>query len=167
MKSIALIGFMASGKSFLGRIVADKYSLLFYDTDKLIEELENNSVAAIFSSHGEAYFRQLEEKLLANLSNEKCEDALIACGGGIIESKINRQALKKFRVIFLNINFVELKNRLKCGAEVRPLIKKLGMTGIEKLFRDRQKKYLEVADYVVENEAQLNSLIKEIISERK
>ena len=71
MTNIVLIGFMGCGKTTLGRWLADRQQMDFVDTDELIVRLENMSVADIFEKKGEAYFRDLETKVLRILLGEE------------------------------------------------------------------------------------------------
>ncbi|MCX8073064.1 MAG: shikimate kinase [Candidatus Binatia bacterium] len=81
MTTIALTGFMATGKSTVGRILAERLGKTFIDLDERIEQRMNMSVAEIFARYGERAFRQLErEELVTALA----EDAIVATGGGAI-----------------------------------------------------------------------------------
>ena len=76
-----LIGYMASGKSTIGRRVARTTGLPFFDTDKMVEEMEGATVAEIFAYAGEEYFRQVEREALERCSAEP--SAIISTGGGL------------------------------------------------------------------------------------
>ncbi len=76
-----LIGYMASGKSTIGRRVARTTGLPFFDTDKMVEEIEGATVAEIFAYAGEEYFRQVEREALERCSTEP--SAIISTGGGL------------------------------------------------------------------------------------
>ena len=78
---IVLIGYMASGKSTIGRILADKLNYSFIDLDDYIEEKEQTSVSEIFKSKGEIYFRKLETTSLQALLNNK-DNLVLSLGGG-------------------------------------------------------------------------------------
>ena len=82
MKNIVLTGFMASGKTTVGKKIANKLNLIFYDTDKIIEEQEGKTISQIFEDSGEKYFRELENKLAIALKS--VENAVIATGGGFV-----------------------------------------------------------------------------------
>lgn len=77
---IFLVGFMGSGKSYLGRELALQAQLPFYDLDEVIERREGRSIAAIFADSGEEYFRQREADCLRELNSPK--GFVLACGGG-------------------------------------------------------------------------------------
>lgn len=77
---IYLIGFMGSGKSYTGKRLAVLLGYAFYDLDMLIEEREGCAVSDIFRDKGEAYFRELESRILRETTG--MENAVISCGGG-------------------------------------------------------------------------------------
>ena len=81
---IILIGFMGTGKSTIGKYVADEQNLSFIDIDSYIEEKYKLTIPEIFSKHGEQYFRNLEFTCLQECINTA---DIIATGGGIIESE--------------------------------------------------------------------------------
>jgi shikimate kinase len=81
-QNIALIGFMAVGKSAVGRNLAKKLRCRFVDLDRLIETTAGMKISEIFAQKGEAFFRQLEKKTLAEVLQR--EQQVIATGGGVI-----------------------------------------------------------------------------------
>ena len=76
-----LIGYMGSGKSTIGRKVANAMNIPFYDTDKMVEEAEGAAVADIFAYAGEEYFRKAERRALEQ--TQEVESAVISTGGGL------------------------------------------------------------------------------------
>ena len=69
-KNLILIGMMASGKSTIGRLLANKLNLKFFDTDFIIEKKAKMKIVEIFQKKGEPYFRNLEKKIILNLLNK-------------------------------------------------------------------------------------------------
>ncbi|MDX1628808.1 MAG: shikimate kinase [Fulvivirga sp.] len=119
--SIYLIGMPGSGKSTLGRQLAQRLGLEFIDLDEEIEQHEGQSIPEIFSSRGEAHFRAVENKLLINIS-QNSETVVMATGGGTpchyhgIDFMLDNG-----RVVFLNISIPELMKRLdKTDIATRP-----------------------------------------------
>ncbi|MDK3157949.1 shikimate kinase [Kamptonema cortianum] len=91
MKNIVLIGFMGSGKSTIGRRLAQRLGWDFVDTDRLVETRENMSVAEIFRAKGEAAFRAMESEAVEEcLGTPHC---VVSTGGGAILSQSNLRAI--------------------------------------------------------------------------
>ena len=89
--NIVLIGFMGSGKSSIGRLVAARLGFQFVDTDAVLVEREGREIAEIFAREGEARFRDLESAVLASLSaRDRC---VISTGGGVVLREENRALL--------------------------------------------------------------------------
>jgi len=98
MKNIYLVGFMGTGKTVVGEILAKKLGKEFVEMDVVIEAKEGSKIADIFTKQGEAYFRSLEKTLLGSLS--KKEGLVISCGGGLICDQENLKLLKETGVVF-------------------------------------------------------------------
>jgi shikimate kinase len=118
---IFLLGFMGSGKSYLGKLWAANNNLAFYDLDKLIEEEERMTIENIFSTKGEDYFREREAAILRN--TERYENAIIACGGGTPCFFDNMHWMQKNGVtVFLNQSTDNILLYLINEKSHRPLI---------------------------------------------
>jgi len=98
MQNIYLVGFMGTGKTAVGKILAKKLSKEFVEMDAVIEAREGSEVVDIFAKKGEAYFRKLEKELLKELFVKK--DLVISCGGGLICDQENLKRLKETGVVF-------------------------------------------------------------------
>lgn len=117
--NIVLLGFMASGKSHIGAVLAQKLNYTLYDTDAIIEEEQGAPIKSIFEKKGEAYFRALETKAIKNLLGVK--NAVIVTGGGAPMFFENIQMLKKLgHNFYLDVSFELIKKRLK-NSDKRPL----------------------------------------------
>lgn len=92
-RSITLTGFMATGKTSVARVVAQRLAWNFYDTDALIEQRTGWTIARIFAERGEAYFRALERGVCHELA--LLPSIVIATGGGALVVPENRQALER------------------------------------------------------------------------
>ena len=86
MNHIILIGFMGSGKTSVGKKLADTLNLSFLDTDEQIEKTSGMKIADIFEKYGEVYFRELETETLKNLLKDE-ERKVISVGGGLPDRK--------------------------------------------------------------------------------
>lgn len=121
MKNIVLTGFMASGKTTVGREIAKKLNMIFYDTDKIIEEQEGKTISEIFEENGEKYFRELENKVAIALKN--AENAVIATGGGFVINPQNIELMRQNGVIInLKTNPEIIADRMLSGRDTRPLM---------------------------------------------
>jgi shikimate kinase len=95
--NLALIGFMGTGKTSVGRHVAEQLGFEFIDTDELIQADTGRTIADIFARDGEPAFRALEKQLVRKLSLR--EKTLIATGGGLPTNEENLAALKSFALV--------------------------------------------------------------------
>lgn len=144
--NIALIGFMGSGKSSVGKTLAKELHIDYISMDEeILKESKLDSINQIFEKHGELKFRELEintAKMLPNLDN-----IVIDTGGGVVENKIIIDYLKKnSKIIYLKTPFETIKNRLK-DDKTRPLFNSLKQA--EELYNFRKPLYKRYSDYNV------------------
>jgi shikimate kinase len=119
-QNIFLIGPMGSGKTTIGRHLAKKFGLEFYDCDHELEKLTGASVNLIFDLEGEAGFRSRESRLLEQLTAKN--GVLIATGGGTVCNEENRRLLRsRGLVVYLKTNINNQLKRLSKDKS-RPLI---------------------------------------------
>ena len=119
---IYLIGYMGSGKSMVGKGLAQKLGLSFIDMDHYIEERNFRTIPQIFAEDGESGFRKLEQKALHELS--EFDDVIIATGGGAPCFFDNMEVIKHTgRSVYLNGTPRIIAERLKQSKTERPLIK--------------------------------------------
>ncbi|TAK27179.1 MAG: 3-dehydroquinate synthase [Chloroflexota bacterium] len=149
---IYLTGFSYTGKTTLGRIVADRLGWSFVDTDEQIALQAGKSVPEIFASDGEAAFRSIESRVLEQLSIGKT--TVVSTGGGAVLSASNRQILSSGVVISIEASPATILERLKQSASAdavpRPLLQGDDpLRRIEHLKQIRQQYYSSVADWVV------------------
>jgi shikimate kinase len=97
IRNLALIGFMGTGKSSTGQILAHQLGFQFLDTDALIEERAGVSIARIFEQQGEAVFRELEAKVVAELGARS--DTIISTGGGLGANEAHLASLKHHALV--------------------------------------------------------------------
>lgn len=141
---IFLIGPMGSGKSTIGKVLAERLEYDFYDTDKLVEKVVGKKIKEIFEQNGEQYFRLKESEELDK--TRKLKNAVIATGGGIIENEKNRLFLKKEKkVIFLDSSIERQYDRTK-ESQKRPLLNNGdSMKILKNLYQKRLSFYQEVS----------------------
>jgi len=121
---IVLVGFMGSGKTTLGKKLANKLGYHFVDLDEAIEQHEQKSIASIFENQGEDFFRTIESKILDEILTTT-SDVVLSVGGGTPcyfknMELINKQATS----IYLKYNVGMLYSRLISAKTKRPLIAK-------------------------------------------
>ena len=156
-----LIGFMASGKSFIGRKAADEINCDFVDLDEEIEAQESCSISEIFKEKGEDYFRNIETYCFSNLIKNCKNTLIIAAGGGFPLKEENRKLMKKTYVIFIDTNFDSILLRLNREERAkRPLLAVLDSEEIKNLYKERYKIYINTADFVAKNYAEVIECIK-------
>jgi len=120
-RNIILIGFMASGKTAVGRHLARRLGLKFVDVDRSIERAAGRSVNGIFRSRGEAAFRRMETAAIRRLAT--AVPRVIATGGGAPVSARNRALLRRAgRVVYLKVPAAVLARRLRRAVD-RPVLK--------------------------------------------
>lgn len=143
VRSIILTGFMGTGKSTVGRLLARRLGYGFVDLDELIEKDAGMPVKDIFAEHGEPRFRELESKSIEKLASGVLGASLVvSTGGGAVVSERNRSLLRGFGVIVcLRASGEEILRRVGNRPE-RPLL--YGPDREEKLKRllgERQSAY--------------------------
>lgn len=143
---VFLTGFMAAGKSCVGRRLAAVLGWQFVDLDRLVTQEAEKTVHEIFASHGEAGFRARESAALRRALG--FDRAVIACGGGVLESNDNCRILRDDAgaVVWLDASLEEIGRRLGTAAgRSRPLVD----GDLRQLFQGRRQEYAETADVVV------------------
>lgn len=109
--NVVLVGFMASGKTSVGRRVAKRLGYRFMDTDQFIEAEQGCTINDIFGYQGEAYFRELESQLLERL--KRCDSYVFSTGGGILTTPGNLERLREIGVlVFLKADTEDIITRL-------------------------------------------------------
>lgn len=165
--NIILIGFMGSGKTSVGRQLADRMGYLFKDTDEMISAKENMDIQGIFHSYGEEYFRGLETSLLETIM-DNIDRTVLATGGGIPIRDRNVKLLHIMgHVIYLRTSRSTIVDRLS-GDTSRPLLKGKNLsTKVESLLSSRASIYERAADIIIDtDDKSIDDIIKEILSER-
>lgn len=165
--TIILVGLMGAGKSTIGRQLAHKLGLTFYDSDKVIEERTGVSIPTIFAIEGESGFREREEQVIAELA--AMPGILLATGGGSILRESNRRHIKAGGcVIYLRATAEQLFHRIRHDRN-RPLMQTTNpLQTLSDLLKAREPLYLEVADFVVTTGKQKVSVVlREIYTKLK
>ncbi len=153
-KNIVIEGMPSSGKTLIGGLLAQKTGKKFIDSDDEIEKFYGKKPSDIISSLGEKKFREIEEEVIKNVCLQR--GVVIALGGGVPISKINRRRLKRNSVV------VWVKRDLrKLILDDRPLSQE---KGVYKLYEERKNIYKEFCDFEVENNGEVLTAVKEILN---
>jgi len=142
---------MAVGKTTIGKQLAKRLHLEFFDSDQEIEKRTGASISLIFDVEGEAGFRDREEKMIAELS--ALDGIVLATGGGAVLRESNRKTLRKnVIVVYLRASVDSQLQRTK-SSKNRPLLE----TGdrraaLESLLEDREVLYRQEADFIIDTD---------------
>lgn len=153
-QNIALIGMPSSGKTTIGRVLADKLNHKFIDIDSEIEKAEGKTIAEIFACHGEDYFRKLEKETIAKFAYEN--GTVISLGGGAVTNKENVTKLRQNSfVVYLDRDLSLL------STEDRPVSK---LYGNKALYDARAKLYENACDVTVKNDCEIDAIVQKVIN---
>lgn len=149
MSSIALIGLPGSGKSTIGRHLARRLSVPFVDSDHVIEQRIGCSIREYFEREGEDRFRELEEAVIDELTQQS--RGVLSTGGGSVLRPVNRLHLhQRCKVVYLRSSPEEVFRRLRHDRN-RPLLQVADpLQRLKDLFDSRDGLYREAAHYVVD-----------------
>lgn len=161
-QNIALIGFMAVGKSAVGRNLAKKLRRRFVDLDRLIEKTAGMKVREIFVRKGEPYFRQLEKQMLTAILQK--DKQVISTGGGIIADDENLMLLRdRALLVALTASVDVLLARAGNGSK-RPLLKGANRKErVEELLMQRQSRYAQAHVTIDTTELTLDQVVDKIM----
>ena len=145
--NLVLIGMPGSGKSTLGRRIADRLGYHFIETDSLIEQEAKLKLQDVVNLRGLQYFRALEERVLCNL---KCENSVISTGGSAVYSSAAMQALGAIGTrIYLYVSLASMLQRVD-NQNNRGLAK-LPRLSLQELYQERRRLYPQAADLILDN----------------
>jgi shikimate kinase len=159
-KSLALIGFMGSGKSVVGALVAYRAHAPFFDLDFMIEGEAGMSVPEIFASRGEAGFRALESRLLPSALQT---GAVVALGGGTAMDDANWQLIQeRTTAIYLELPFETIWDRIGRGQN-RPLVAGRLRKEVKLLFERRRYRY-EQAEHRIDGDRSPDEIAADVLA---
>lgn len=163
---IVLLGYMASGKSAVGKILAKKMNLQFIDLDEFIEEREQLTIKELFDVKGEIYFRKIEGVYLQEILNlsKKC---IISVGGGTPCYGNNLKLIKENSISFyLKASINTIFDRLKHETSQRPLVATIGIGNLKeyigKHLFERSFFYDQAKFTIAVNDKSLNEVVADI-----
>lgn len=157
MENVWLIGMMGSGKSSVGRSVADRLGLPFIDSDDAVVDSSGQSIESLFEE-GEAVFRGFERDAILKIAS--CQDQVIATGGGVVLDQDNVNAMRASGItILLDADPQTLQARL-AGTTDRPLLSSGG--DIATIVRERAAAYATASDVTIDT---VNKSIEDVTDE--
>lgn len=149
-RNIVLTGFMGTGKTSVGKILAKKLGFKFVDVDDIIEKKEGMKISDIFKKFGENRFREIEAEMIKLIAKKRGQ--VISTGGGAVLRDENMDALKSTGVVFcLTASEDTIFERVK-NSKNRPLLQFEDLKGkIRELLRKRMDKYMN-AHFLINTE---------------
>lgn len=163
MKNIILIGFMGSGKTRVGKRLAERLGYHFIDTDHLIEEKTGKAIRDIFKEEGEEYFRTLETGVVKDLSN--IEGCVVSTGGGIVIREENMTGLKKIGlVVWLKVSPETVLKRVGPDTTRPLLMVDDPLSGIKRLLAEREESYKKADVSINTDDLDVEEIIENIMS---
>jgi shikimate kinase len=164
-RNVFLVGLMGAGKTTVGRLLARRLKLRFYDSDYEIERRCGVKIPVIFEVEGEAGFRAREQQALADLT--ALQGIVLATGGGAVVSEENRRRLAGGgTVVYLSARPEDLFERVRQDRN-RPLLAGSDpLTRLRELHAQRDPLYRSIADLVVETGTQSVPALARVLLER-
>lgn len=161
MKNIILIGMMSSGKSTLGKKLSRSLGYKFVDLDKLIERDQGTNISSIFSQKGEAYFREVESRILKEITPDS--SIVLASGGGTPCFFDNMEYIKNLGIsVFLDVPAADLAKRIENhGKDDRPVLSGAKSLGAEiKRKIDERLPFYSQADFIIKGEIDVGNILE-------
>ena len=160
-KSIVLCGFMAAGKTTIGKMLSQRLALPFVDTDNLIVKKCQMPIPEIFAKYGEAYFRDVEHEVAKSIKT--MPPSVVSSGGGMLTFERNAAALKSSSIVIcLDRAFDKIYPKLKSDS-TRPMVYNKSEAEVKALYDMRMSLYKKYSTYVIANNRSASDCIDNII----
>ena len=161
IKNLVFLGMMGSGKTSIGKLVSKKLKVNFFDIDHIIENKTKTTISKIFSTKGEIFFRQLEEKVTLNILKKK--DSVISLGGGaFLNDKVRKEILINHTSFWLRYDNKILIDRIKDSAK-RPIAFNLNKDELVNLIKKRSNIYSKALYKVNCNDLKKIEIVNKIL----
>ena len=158
---LVFVGAPGSGKTTIGKQVAQKLGVEFIDVDNEIEMDEKTTISDIFVQKGEAYFRQLEQAKISELLTSF--NGVLSLGGGSVLDETTRQALAIAPVVWLKVSSGDASSRVGLGLS-RPVLMGNVRSTLVKLLEERTPLYEEVADWEIDtSKKSIEEVVQEVL----
>jgi shikimate kinase len=160
MGHVWLIGMMGSGKSTVGRLVADRLGRPFYDIDDVVEQTGRASIAEIFGLEGEIGFREREKRAAADVATRPA--GVVATGGGIVLDPDNVATMRSSgKTVLLAVDPEVLSRRIG-DSEDRPLLTDGEDERLHTIAMERDERYRSSADAVVDATGSIDAVVTDV-----
>lgn len=145
--NIVLLGFMGTGKSVVGKLIARRLKMQYLDIDEEIEKEENMTISQVFSQFGEEYFRSKESEVVSKISEK--ESLVISAGGGVVLKPGNLENLAKKGILFCLDASPEVIFERTHHYTHRPLLQTSEpLKAIQELLKQREKNYAQIENHI-------------------
>ncbi|MBP2641584.1 MAG: aroK [Firmicutes bacterium] len=162
MKNIVLLGFMGTGKTSVGRLLARQLKRPFVDVDKMIEIACGAAISEIFQKHGEKFFREQESEMIAKAASY--ENAVIATGGGVVLNAENIARLRCNGVLVTLTASPEVILERTAKRTTRPLLNAPDREQTVKALLENREPLYQEADYIIDTTSgSLHQIAQKII----
>jgi len=162
MKNIYLVGFMGTGKTAVGKALAQKLAMQFLDLDDLIEESQHQKIVDIFAKQGEPYFRDAESDALREVAAR--EDLVIGCGGGIVLREDNLNLMQESGFLICLDACLEVIHERTKSFEHRPLLNvEAPEFKIKELLEKRAPYYAKIKHHIDTSSLSIEEVVLRIL----
>ncbi|MGZ4730387.1 MAG: shikimate kinase [Acidimicrobiales bacterium] len=163
---VVLVGMMGSGKTTVGRLLAERLGRPFFDSDEMVEARTGHTVAELFEASGESGFRAEEAAALADGLADPTPSVIAAAGGTVLDPT-NRRLIRQAGaddglVVWLHTDVAVLAERVVSGTH-RPLLADDPRADLERLAAQREPLYAEVADLRLESDDTPDALVARLV----
>lgn len=158
---VVLVGPMGSGKTTIGRLLAQRWGVAVRDTDEDIERAEGRTISEIFVDDGEERFRELERAAVAAALD--AHDGVLSLGGGAVLAAETRDRLAGHTVVFLRVGLADAVKRVGLGTS-RPLLLGNVRSRVKALLDERTPIYEQVATFSVDTDGRAPEDVAEEIA---
>ncbi len=163
-RNIILVGLMGTGKSTVGKALAERLGWLFVDSDERIEQVEKKKISDIFAESGEPAFRKVESRVIAELAQGS--EQIIATGGGAVLAEENRIVMKENGlVVALTATADEIIARVS-GDTSRPLVQGNVAERVQAIMESRKHAYDFADVHIATTGAAVSEIVEAIVQHR-